>query len=514
MAQGRGNRCTPGTIYYGNFEGEGRCKAVYIDHYSLESGDSAYLLAIPADGTQEKDHAVTMIGGDDRKLAEKDYVRLVAVRQMNGYRTSAPKVPYKQWSQEAAPRLDRLKKLAEEEQRTWPVNEAAGAVHFVLSDGVGDATDGDPDSPNQKDAGTKGGLRILRTEDLLESTAQQLADRLLDDAGKTPLSSVRGQSLEERSSGGGFVGTTQSSSTRDHARGRPPIDGLGGLDGDALMTTMRGAMKTNGTSLFGNASSSMSDEQMSDLLRRVRRNLGSAPKDVRHARGGDDDPGGDDSSPDASSSSSDSDGKRGGRRKKKKKKSKKKKRKSRRDDSSSSNSSCERGRGANKLRRYEKLKAKQRKHPLERWSRLEELARDAGFSGTQMVELYLHETTKLSKSKFLVYLAAGLARIGRAAAAGESEMAAGLTASVLGFLDQIYLTGDVETGWRSTLEGEPVAIQRQPTMQRATGLPDSGPKNLTNRLKFSVLIPPDVLEVTLESARQWSVWDALQKQTQ
>ena len=524
MAQGRGARCTPGTIYYGNFEGEGRCKAIYIDHYSLESGQGAYLLAIPADGDGPRDHAMTMIGGDAKKLPEKDFVRLVAVQQMRGYRTFAPKVPFKSWQQEeAVPRLDRLTKLAEQEQKTWPVTETAGAAQFVLSDGNVDATENDDDDSDasihrdsrapsrkggrilgteddetesalQKDSRAplrKGGLRILRTDDLLEESAARLTDQFLRDALGEKKPASRGQAKLTH-----FYGPGQ-------------------LDGDALMTAVRGAAKTQspGTNLFGTGNTSANEEHLAEVLRRVRRNLGKPPTVPRHARGEDEGPGGDDSSPDASSSSSDSSGRRPSKKKKKKVK-KEKKRKSKRDESSSSNSSCERGRGAQKLRRYEQLKKKQHRNPISRWTRLEELAKEAGFSGNQKIELYVHETTKLSKSKFLVYLAAGLARIGRAAAKQQSETAAGLSASMLGFLDQVYLNGDVETGWRCTLEPEPIAIQRQPTMTRATGLPDAGPKNLATRLKFSALIPPEILEVTLESAKQWSTWDALHKQTQ
>ena len=166
------------------------------------------------------------------------------------------------------------------------------------------------------------------------------------------------------------------------------------------------------------------------------------------------------------------------------------------------------------MHKYEKLRAKQLKRPLDRWKRIEKLARDAGFTGPHAVDLFLHDTTKMSKSKFLAYLGAGLARIGAASASGNSDLAAGLTAALLGFVDQSFLNGDLDNSWRAVLETEPVVVQRNPAMAMSIGLPDGSQKNVAYRLRFSQLIPAEILEVTLESAKQWQAWDSLQKTAQ
>ena len=169
-------------------------------------------------------------------------------------------------------------------------------------------------------------------------------------------------------------------------------------------------------------------------------------------------------------------------------------------------------RGAGKMRQYEKLRKAFGKRPRSRWTYLEKAADEAGYGGTgpARVELYLNECTKLGKTKLTSYIASAVARIGQAAASGESDLAAGLSGCLIGFRDQVWISGDVETSWRTTLMADPIVIQRQPTMTKTAVLPDG--KNhgtLPTRMKFSAVVPMEVLESTLETARQWKSWDDL-----
>ena len=166
------------------------------------------------------------------------------------------------------------------------------------------------------------------------------------------------------------------------------------------------------------------------------------------------------------------------------------------------------------MRQYEKLRKAFTRRPRSRWTFLEKAADDAGYSGSgsARVELYLNECTKLGKTKLTSYIASAVARIGQAAAAGESDLAAGLSGCLIGFLDQVWISGDVETSWRTTLLADPIVIQRQPTMTKAAGLPDGKSQGtLPTRMKFSAAVPMEVLESTLETARQWKSWDDLSK---
>ena len=145
---------------------------------------------------------------------------------------------------------------------------------------------------------------------------------------------------------------------------------------------------------------------------------------------------------------------------------------------------------------------------------MEKCAAEAGYTGPNAVELYLGECTKLGKARSTAYHAALLARIGHEAANGRSELAAGIAAAALGYLDTLYVLGDAEVAWRTTLTADPVVIQRTPTMPKAMQVPETGAKKesgggFSHRLKFSQLIEPEILESTLEAGKQWQAWDAL-----
>jgi hypothetical protein len=108
-----------------------------------------------------------------------------------------------------------------------------------------------------------------------------------------------------------------------------------------------------------------------------------------------------------------------------------------------------------------------------------------------------------------------LCRCGTEAAAGRASQAAGVAAGALGYLDMLYTLGDIEMSWRSTLEEDPVIVQRTPTLAKSHGVPEpagAGAKAggaTTHRLKFSQLIEPEILESTLETGKQWAQWEAL-----
>jgi hypothetical protein len=146
-----------------------------------------------------------------------------------------------------------------------------------------------------------------------------------------------------------------------------------------------------------------------------------------------------------------------------------------------------------------------------RWQFIVDLATEAGYSGPQKVEMYVHECSKLGKSKLLAYITSLVSRIGTEAAAGESKRACGLAAVLLGFLDQTMTNGDLDAAWKTTMEADPVSIQRAPTLTKMFSLPENAPKNVSHRMKFSAMVPPDVLESTLESAKQWAQWDTAAK---
>ena len=186
----------------------------------------------------------------------------------------------------------------------------------------------------------------------------------------------------------------------------------------------------------------------------------------------------------------------------------------RRDDSVSSSEedgTPRRGRGSAKFRTYERLRTTQERRPRDRWMYLEQIASEAGYSGSTKVEMYLTECSKLGKSKVTSYLIAGMSRAGLAAWQGDADSAAGIIAATIGYLDQSYINGDVEGSWRTALLSDPVVVQRNATLAKTLTLPDAGKTSGPHRHKFSPLVPPAVLEASLEMQKQWAAWDQLAK---
>ena len=132
------------------------------------------------------------------------------------------------------------------------------------------------------------------------------------------------------------------------------------------------------------------------------------------------------------------------------------------------------------------------------------------------MELYLGECTRLGQAQETAYLATLLARSGHEAANGRPELAAGIAAAALGFLDTTYVQGETDLAWRTTLEGDPVAVTRK-MLPRSQSIPEPGATPsasvpFAHRVAFSTLIPTKVLECTLEAAKQWKAWDKMTRQ--
>ena len=458
---------TSGTIYWGNVTNAGvgpyRTKCVYVGRYRLtDQEETKYVLAIPTDGTGIRDEQVPLTGGDENDTTGvlTDHATLIAVHNLNGFRTMVPTkagriLDFADWGPEMAPRLDALQRMADKTEK-MPVT--GKPEEFVLTD-VAQETEADG-----ADAYSPPATRIVREADFSPEPRSRVTALDLD-AIATQLASKMALGQAERRTTNAF--------------GEGPQSGI-----------------------------------TAKQIRELKQGLGPPPEAAgRHRANVVDDEGA--KRRDATSSSDASERGRSKHRSKKKKKSKKRKVSSSSSSSSSQSSDKPRvSRGAGKMRQYEKLRKAFSRRPRSRWTFLEKAADDAGYSGSgsARVELYLNECTKLGKTKLTSYIASAVARIGQAAAAGESDLAAGLSGCLIGFLDQVWISGDVETSWRTTLLADPIVIQRQPTMTKAAGLPDGKSQGtLPTRMKFSAAVPMEVLESTLETARQWKSWDDLSK---
>ena len=452
---------TAGTLYFGRVA-EDWYKMVFVGKVRVrDSEQTAYLMAIPAEGDGPRDRRVPLTGGDGEPHPSHGHARLIAVRSLKGYRFEAPSRVgvVRDWGPELAPRLDALQELMVDEQ-SHPMDPIRPA-EFVFSDN-------DPDTGTQERA--RGRLELIESSPELPSIREERAFR-------PPPRLERGGS---DMFGQGPLGPEETRALLEQVRrALPPAPpGRGGRS--AAAGARRSGAERSGREATAGAGAS--DESASQ---------GSAPSSDRGRK---------------SERGRDRDRRRRHRRRRSSSSS---------SESRSSSSGRRRGRGARKIRSYERCRGRFERRPERRWEYLERAATEAGYPhASNKVELLVTECTKLGKAKGTCYLAAMIARTGAAAAAGQSKLASGLAAATLGYLDTLYVLGDAEVAWRTTLTADPVVIQRTPTMPKAMQVPETGAKKesgggFSHRLKFSQLIEPEILESTLEAGKQWQAWDAL-----
>ena len=460
----------PGTIVYGRLERD-PTKAVFICRVRVKGSadESAWILAVPASKEEEKAREVPMTGGDGEDLEHTGFAKLIALRNMDGWKPQAPRRgKIRTWPDaESAPRLDALSALVKAEDAA-PFDRAREEFHF--SDDANPPTEqesADEDAPRRIPSRGTSRLEVIPEVGEVSPELLRQAAKMLGAAPKVAGSRPRRGRAEE-SAEGGRRGAERSKREEAGSRG-----GRGG---------------------------------------------GSPPSSS----------GASSQSPDDSSSDEGSREKKKKKKEKKSSKKKKSKKKKRRDRSSSSSSSSRgrssssdadrAGRGSRKIASYEKLKKRHASRPIDRWRHVEKCAAEAGYSGPNAVELYLGECTKLGKARSTAYLAALLARIGHEAANGRPELAAGTAAAALGYLDTLYVQGETDLAWRTTLGEDPIIVTRS-TLPKAQSIPEPSAKAkaganvaFAHRMAFSTLIPSKVLESTLEAGKQWKAWDEMTRQ--
>ena len=491
-----GVRCTPGTVYFGKIDGI-LSKAIYLDKFVLANGNHAYVLAGPGDGTGMRDKNVTLVGGNAAALpppggrTHMGWVRLFAVKGLNGFRTVRPDRYVTEWEDlEASPRFDLLMAMTEDDA-LMPMSD--GAEQFEFSEVE--------QSPETEEEGVtpvrrKGSARRMTPMEKLV-TVESL------DVPTRGNNTVKG------------VAATPDNFRKVLAQVKAPGGLTSSLDGDALVREMLRTKDGTGkksVTMFGEAMrEAMTPSGLKDTLAQISLQLGGPPESKKSSARRDAGDEEDEWRPGVGSSDEPTTSET--RILLRLLEQQMKKRRSSDGDSSddSEDDVDRRGRGTAKLRAYEALKKRQRRKPMMRWQFIVDLATEAGYSGPQKVEMYVHECSKLGKSKLLAYITSLVSRIGTEAAAGESKRACGLAAVLLGFLDQTMTNGDLDAAWKTTMEADPVSIQRAPTLTKMFSLPENAPKNVSHRMKFSAMVPPDVLESTLESAKQWAQWDTAAK---
>ena len=448
-----------GTLVYGRVDQE-MTKGVFVARVRIRgtTTESAWILAIPAKEEDARARKVPMTGGSGTETPAAEYTVLIAVRSMTGFKPNRPKrggIHVRTWKDpESAPRLDALQAL---------VNDPDAAPFDPRRPEEFQFSDTDPTTKEWAESGSEdedhpaaGRSRKPRLEVVSEEEDEDLLERASRLLGKAPI--------------------------------RPRQKKRRDQDDDSEEEERRGAERSR-----------------------------------REGAGGERDRKGRERSPSYSEASSRS---RGGRRDRDRGRDRGRRRRRGRgsstDSSSDSRSSKSertrptRGHGSRKIATYEKLKANFQRSPKGRWEFLEKQARAAGYSTGNAVELYVGECTKLGKARGTAYIATLLARIGHEAANGRAELAAGLAGAALGFLDSMYLQGEADLAWRATLSGDPVVVARTPALPKQQSLPESNAKvagagsvSINHRSRFSQLIPPEVLEGTLEAGKQWKAWDEL-----
>ena len=506
-----------GSIVFGRLE-EVPTKAVFICRVRVRgSADaSAWILAVPATAEEEKARAVPMTGGDGEDLEQTGYTRLIALRNMDGWKTAAPKraAGMRTWPDpESAPRLDALTSLVKAEEAT-PFDRRTAEFHY--SD--------EAEPPTERESSDADALRRISARgtswlEVVPEVGDASAELLREAAkllGKPPkVSGTRSRRAHaEESAEGGRRGAERSKREGGDSRRR----------GEQLG---RGSPSPSSGESYQSAARASRDARRSVERKRrsMRKGRGSPSPSERSS-----DESSSNSSRSSRSSRSSPRGRTRGRdrdrrdRRRKERLEKQKKKKTRRGGRSGSRSEssasgpAHAGRGSRKIASYEKLKKRFKKRPLGRWRHVEKLAAKAGYTGASSVELYLGECTKLGQARDTAYLAALLARIGHEAANGRPELAAGTAAAALGFLDTTYVQGETDLAWRTTLGEDPVAVTRN-MLPNSQSLPEPGatPRDgasvaFAHRVAFSTLIPTRVMESTLEAAKQWKAWDKMTRQ--
>jgi len=492
-----------GTVLYGRLEGK-PTKAVFVARVRARSGgeETAWMLAVPAEPTEERAHPVSMIGGHGEEIPGTEHTKIIALRSLDAWKPRRPKRAQgvRTWKDpESAPRPDALERLL-----SAMVRDGTGAPldpirpeEFHYSDQTGEQTGAGSGSESEESQGaaapTASRLVVIAEEEDADEALLTAALKGLGDPPKRPgkhrsrRSSVDGSVAESRR-GAGRSSREEAGGGRKHGSGRGRSPSL----------------------------SESSEEKASRSGGKDRRRGSKAKKDRAP-------PSPSDSSP---SSSADYGGhKRHRDRDRDRGRDRDRDRRRRRrspDSSSSSGSESRKGRGSRKIATYEKLKRKFDRKPIDRWRYVEKQAALSGYTGSNAVELYVGECTKLGKARSTAYLGAILARIGHEAANGRAELAAGLAAGALGFLDTLYVQGETDLAWRTTLGEDPTIVTRSPTLPKSQGIPENGPRPkaaahsnvaFAHRMAFSQLIPAEVLEGTLEAGKQWKAWDELTRQS-
>jgi len=469
----------PGTLYFGR-EDQRRCKMVFVGRVRVRGAEqTAYMLAVPADGTGPRDRRLPLTGGDEADQAQPPghgYVRLVARRRLQGLQLTRPDAEdLEEWGPQLAPRLDALE--------TPLLDEASHPMDPFRPDEFDFSDDG----PETEHVPVLPGPEGLPRFELVPSSPDLPA-------------------------------------LRDTRTFRPPPRSERARDGEGLAAGVE--TQRARSALFGQGP--LNEETARALLEEVRMALPGPPKRRGGRAGGEAGrqsgaersglgaTGAGDAGRGESEASSEESRGRGRDRDRDRDRGRRRRRRGSSSSASSSGSrSPKSGRGARKIRTYEKCVKQFERHPDRRWAHIEQSAEKAGYGhAANKVELLVTECTKLGKSKGTCYLAAMVARTGAAAAAGNSKLASGLAAATLGYLDTLYVMGDPEVAFRTTLTADPVAVLRTPTLPKSQAVPETGAKKesgsgFSHRSKFSQLIEPHVLESTLQAGKQWQEWDAL-----
>ena len=488
-----------GTVLYGRLEGK-PTKAVFVARVRARSGgeETAWMLAVPAEPTEERAHPVSMIGGHGEEIPGTEHTKIIALRSLDAWKPGRPKRArdVRTWKDpESAPRPDALERLLKAMVRdgTGAPLDPIRPEEFHYSDQTGEQTGAGSGSESEQTPGAavpKANRLVVIPEEA--NTDEGLLTAALKALGNPP--KRPGQRRSGRSSAEGSVAESRRGAERSS---REEVGG----------GRKRGSVQGRSPSL-----SESSEERASRSGGKGDRRRGTKAEKDRPP------PSPSDSSP------SNSDESAGHRQHRDRDRDRDRERRRRRRSAArmdSGSSESRKGRGGRKIATYEKLKRKFNRKPIDRWRYVEKQAALSGYTGSNAVELYVGECTKLGKARSTAYLGAILARIGQEAANGRAELAAGLAAGALGFLDTLYVQGETDLAWRTTLGEDPTIVARSPTMPKSQGIPENGPRPkeeaqsnvaFAHRAAFSQLIPAEVLEGTLEAGKQWKAWDALTRQ--
>ncbi len=469
-----------GTVLFGRLDGT-PTKAVFVARVRVRTGGdgTAWMLAVPASATEERAQPVAMTGGSGPEIPTIEHTKIIALRSLEGWKPTRPKraQEVRTWKDpETAPRTDALEQLLAAMVRdgTGAPLDPVRPEEFHYSDQTGEQTAADAESSSESEGPPRAAAgKAIRLEVIPEDGDREegLMAAALKALGKPP--QRPGHHRSRRSSAEGSVAESRRGAERSS---REEV----------------GGGRKSGSGRGRSPSSSESSEDSGSLGQR------SSRGGTKHDRRGDRD--------------RDRDRDRGRDRRRRRRSP---------PGSDSSSSESRKGRGSRKIATYEKLKRKFDRKPLDRWRYVEKQAAISGYTGSNAVELYVGECTKLGKARSTAYLGAILSRIGHEAANGRAELAAGLAAGALGFLDTLYVQGEADLAWRTTLGADPIVVSRSPTMPKSQGIPEGGPRPkaapqsnvaFAHRMAFSQLIPAEVLEGTLEAGKQWKAWDELTRQ--